>query len=1047
MSRFARFCSAAVLAFALLTDGAAAADDQTTLADAQTRIVSGGRLGSGVLPVEDILRSLTQTFGFSFVFDSRVVRGKFITPIDDLKRPATGLEARLKSVDLLLEPISERTYTIRLASAPEPALAAPAPIAISFIDTIVVTSTAASSPGVVEASRIFDLDEIDFSHLNSFEPSEALYAIPQALASFTPANTARYGTSAGLSLADLRGLGPERTLVLVNGRAPTMAPGGNDSVVGVDLNSIAEPFLERIEIDTTPAAARYGPQASVGAVNFKLRSNLNSGQAGLRLGISEHGDAEELSAYVLGGRDLWAGTANITGGVNMTRREGLIGADRDATAVPYGFALNGRASYAPGSVFAPGFGGSSTTDRGAVSGVLLENGDVVSPPGGKSLIPNGAGEPSPYVGTLDQLYNWVAQQNTVLPSDRALAYAAFSINVAPDVRAFIEGFGGLAKTEGRIASLPATRFAGVDSATGDAAVIPIDNPTIPALIRQLILDEYGAAANAILFDHRYAEFGPRRQNVTRRYIDMRAGVEFAEAADEFISLSYRYGLSGSHTREVGRIDRNLLMTALDPAACSAAPGCALADFFDPGGLSAATRDFIMAPPVQRDTSIEEHEIIAFARKRIGTGLPDEGRAYAGVEVKRSALSDRDLTPQSAIVIGSFSTIGVEEALTTADAYAGLDLPLFRSAGLPGAVDMSAVLRETFSSAFDSSLNFEGAMTWEPIEGVKLFTRQHVGHRTPNVVELYNIGQTTEETFVDPCGPGVADGDPVIIVNCASGPPFGVGSDFDVVEVLAAATFYGNPDLKPEKLRTRVFGLAVSPTDLMPEMPGELQIAANWLDYRINNAIVGEYDPLTDCYTSVDLSSTACAINPRSGRPSIVRDQESGRIVAVESLLTNGGLFAWRGLDMELQYALEPDNLGPIDRLWVNGVHSFAERVETVSTSGAVTKLDGLVDFPRHRTLAILGIESGKLEFAAIVHRRGKVLTRRLEEPAARIEPAVYLDASLRYELDDGAYVKLGVENITDKSPPIAAFSDLANTYPQYYDIAGRSYSLSVQMKF
>lgn len=1040
-----------ILALAAVLASIAQADAQEELefADVQNPLSPPGSVrGSGYLPLEDILRALTNSFGFSFVFDSRIIKGKYISPIDNLARPAEGLEARLRSVDLSLQRINARTYAITMTAAAPVVAPPPAPaLQASLIDTIVVTSMASSSSGVVEASRIFDLDEVDLSHLNAFEPSEAIYALPQSLATFTPANSARHGASAGLSLVDLRGFGPERTLVMVNGRAPTMAPGGNDTIVGVDLNSIAEPFLEFIEVETTPGGARYGAQAAAGAVNFKLRSGLDGGQAGARFGISERGDAEEASLYFVGGRYFRNDSINLSGGINLTRREGLIGADRETTAIPYGFGLNGVMSYAPGAMFLPGYGASSTTDRGAISAVLLTNDEIAPPLEDEYLIPNPDGTVSPYIGALDQLYNWVAEQNTVLPADRGLAYFTLSADVAAEVRLFAESFGGVTESEGRIAPLPATRFAGVDPLTGDAAVIPLDNPTVPGPIRQLIFDEYGASAKAILFDHRYKELGHRRQNVRRKYVDFRAGVDFGTSVDRLLTLSYRYGLSGATERQVKRIDRDKLLTALDVDVCVATPECALADFFNPDGLSAETINFISAPELRRKVSLTEHEVTAHFRKSIDAGLPEIGSFHAGIELKRAMLADRDLTPSGMALIGSYSTNDVHRSLETADAFGGVELPLLRRKGFPGSLDASIISRIAISSAYAAAPNFEGALTWRPVEGVALFTRQHVGRRTPNIIELFNIGQSTEHTLTDPCASGGKPLEPNVAANCASGAPFGVPPGYDQVSYLARYTFFGNPDLESENVHTRVFGLAITPTDMIEVAPGRLEIAANWLDYRIKNAITGQNDPVNDCFASLDLSSPACALNPRTGNPGIVRDPSSGKVVAVEALLSNSGEFAWRGLDTELHYTLEPAGLGPIDRLWLNGVHSFAERVVHSAQAGIPIKLDGLVQFPRHRSLISAGVEAGPFDFAAFVHRRGKVITRRTQEPAAQISAITYIDVSLRYALDNGALVQVGVENATNREPPIAAFSDLANTYPQYYDIAGRRYSVSVHMKF
>lgn len=1005
---------------------------------------------AGAVPLEKILESLRQSEGYAFVFDSRLVEGKMIPPVEAAPSAEALLDNQLAAVNLRLHKVAPKTFAITQPRGPaEASLAVADDLGAGgepFADTILVLGSAPIANVTAGSKHIFNIDADDLAYLSVTSPAEAIYDLPQSLASFTPANTALYGATAGISLADLRGLDPKRTMVLVNGRRRTLTTGGNSNIGGVDLNSIAEPFLERIEVQGLPGGARYGAGAVAGTINFVTKSGLDGLEAGARLGISERGDSEEISLHAIGGR-RFDGIGDITVGINVTRNEGLIGADREFSATPYGFGLNGLRGNPPGAQFLPGYGGSAISDRGLFGGVILADGSFAPLPGQRNYVPGPDGSISPYVAALDQLYNWVVWQSVILPNDRILGMLSFNGEISDNWRVFAEAQAGLSATDNMLAPLPAGRSRGVDPVAGDAAVIPLSNPTLPQAIRDLALANFGASAVGIVFDHRYAELGPRRHQIDRRYIDLATGVETASASGASFSMTYRFAHNRVVTRDSDRIDHHRLEIALDPALCGATPGCSLVDFFTTPEISREALDFIVIPEIRRTIAIEEHEFATAYGRPLRFGGDIDGKFAAGVELRRAILTDRDEIPAGAAPIGYLGGADNSGAVNSFEAYAEIESPLFHFDRFPGEIEGSLAFRTTKSSLFDYSMNFEAGVDWRPIDGVHLFTRQHIGERTPDLIELFSVGPTLETSYFDPCGADPSEQSPIVQANCASSGPLGVGAGFTQLTPLASATFYGNPDIEPEKVRSAAYGAALSPTELFTQIPGRMEITATWLDFDISEAIMQFSDVLDACYSSPGLSSPACGFNPRTGLPSILRDPATRQIVSFDEVLQNVGGLKWRGLDLELRYAVQPERMPLIDSLWFSALHTYTDRVEFSNGYGSAIRLDGLIDYPNHRTLLSAGAGAGRLSFAAYANRRGRVRTAMVDLPEAKIPAALYLDTTIRFDVTDQAYIQASIQNITDKEPAITAFNDIGNFAPEYYDPIGRRYALSVRLSF
>lgn len=1049
MIRRASSCLFGAIAVCTAGDPALAEDDPPTELAADISIPKSAPGSVATFPIESVLDALRQARSFAFIFDSRLIAGKKIRAVDQSGSAERDLADALDAVQLRLHKLAPKTYAITassiVATQVEAVLDTAGP-AEPVIDTILVTGSSSNALAATGSKRIFNIDADELAYLGVTSPAEAIYALPQSLASFTPSNTALFASAAGVSLADLRGMEPKRTLVLVNGRRRTLTTGGNGDIGGVDLSSLAEPFLERIEVQNLPSGARFGASAVAGAINFVTKSNFEGLEVGAQFGISERSDSETASLYAIGGR-TFENLGNLTIGVNATRSEGLIGGDRPFSAEPWGFGLNGVRNFSPAAEFLPGFGGSNTSDRGGFGGVVRSDGSFSPFPGVSAYVPAADGSIAPFIAARDQLYNWAFLQSLTIPNDRIIGQLSFNSDVANNVKFFAELHGGVAANDASLSPLPATRGRGLDPVTGDAAVIPLDNPFLPQSIRDLVEANFGADAEAVVFDHRFAELGPRRQKIDRRHLDFSAGVEFSDKHERKLSLTYRYGSNRTLSRELDRVDLSKLGIALDPAACSATPNCSLVDFFTTPEISKSALDFIVIPEVPRKLTVEEHETTAGASAKFDIDQDREIRVGAIVEFRHVKFADRDLTPDGARPAAYFRGLDATSVVDTLDAVFELDSAIIRAGEFPGEIDGSTAIRITNSSEFDAAFNFEAGVDWRPAPGVEFFARRHIGERAPNVIEMFALGPTFEIAFSDPCGLPPHEQSQTVQANCASGGRLGVRPGFQQTAPLATSTFYGGATLEPERIRSAAYGLTISPTDIFATLPGRMEMTATWLDFEIRNAVTSAADVLTDCYSSVGLSAETCGVNPRTGEPTIMRDPVTQQIVSFDEILQNGAGLDWRGLDLELRYAVDLDGLAFADSAWLSVLHTFIERARTMDSSGEWMLLDGLIDFPHHRTLASAGINSGRWSFVAYSSRRGRARTVRSSRAETRIPAALYLDLTGRYELTDRAHVQFGVQNLTDREPAITAFNEIGNFAPEFYDPIGRRYLLSFRMNF
>lgn len=179
----------------------------------------------------------------------------------------------------------------------------------------------AGSPVVTVSNEQFDRSsttslESTLNQLPQFSPSGSQFV---SSAQSGPTSTP------GAATLNLRGIGPNRNLVLIDGRRPQPA---NASLV-VDINTIPQSAIQGVEVITGGASAVYGPDAIAGVTNFLLKKDFQGLAVDVQTGITQEGDGSETKASALMGMNAADGKGNIMIGLDYSRRGQVLQRDRD----------------------------------------------------------------------------------------------------------------------------------------------------------------------------------------------------------------------------------------------------------------------------------------------------------------------------------------------------------------------------------------------------------------------------------------------------------------------------------------------------------------------------------------------------------------------------------------------------------------------------------------------------------------------------------------------------------------------------------------------
>jgi iron complex outermembrane receptor protein len=707
---------------------------------------------------------------------------------------------------------------------------------------------------------------VDAASLNAKAPTQiidALITLP-AFKNSSTASTAGNGNagSAGQSFANLRGLGPNRTLVLLDGQR--FVP--STSIATVDISLLPSALIQRVDVVTGGASAAYGSDAVAGVVNFVLDNRYKGIKGSIESGMTSYGDDQSFKGSLTAGADF-AERGHIVVSVEGLKTKGVPPGSRPHSDFPLATLINNpgwtptngqtRRFIAPYVYFNNvAYGGVITT--GPLAGTEFG-------PGGTTFSRPSGGQ---YAGTSNVLYPgrvqepWQQTQTYyALPEERMVGYGRVSWDLTPGLTAYATGI--LARNKpGPYGTTPANTL------IGGAYNINIANPFIPTAVRNQ-MTTLGLQSIAV---GRYSEdFGnglvSRTNNTQRAVIGVQGDVGGGWKLDAYAE----YG----RNRDKFIIANNLLkanvLLAVDAVQTptgvqcrstltNPGNGCVPLNIFGPGSASPEAIDYIYGDSRAVLNLKQKVASVALSGEPFSTWAGPVSTAFGAEYRSESAHQRTDAASQAGLFhIGNPKRLDghfdVKEVFAeTVVPLAKGDTPLLHS------VDLNGAVRYTDYSTSGSVVTWKIGGNWEPMEGVRFRATRSRDIRAPNNLELFSPPIQATAFLVDP----VTNTQPV-----------------------AQSFSLGNPDLKPEKADTTSFGGVIQPHFLRGF---EFSVDYYKISIRDSIATLGLQDIVNRCVAG---NTELCGLITRT----------NGAITQLNSPFLNLQSLKTDGLDIEASYRM------------------------------------------------------------------------------------------------------------------------------------------------
>lgn len=868
--------------------------------------------------------------------------------------------------------------------------------------------------------QMIDREEIIQTGLTSI--GDILQNIPSAGSAL---NTTFNNGGNGETRIDLRNLGSNRLLVLVNGRRWNPGIGGS-----VDLNNIPANIIERVEILKDGASTIYGSDAITGVINIITRQDFQGMEASAQTGQWDDGDGK-TQQYDLGmGMTGEKGSAYLN--ISYTQQEPIFAGDRPISAVP---------------VFGTpaGYGGSSGTPTGRF---------LFYTPGFASyfdLTGDGNGNLIPWDNVASR-YNFAPENYLLTPQERVNVFAQASYEINDNTTFRTEIFYGNRKSDQLLAPTPL--FIGLFAGgLGAETVIGANNPFNPFPYALDSTCSDAAAGCLLLSGRRMIEAGHRdfTQNVNQ--FQWNAGFEGSfEIGENFFDWDFNY--SHAEVREdditTGLLNMQRVNLALSDA-CLTTADCVPLNLF--GGSNGVVGD-VAGGTINQDML----DYILFTAQDAGGSTQNEftfnvsgelmelpggpmGFAFGLAQREQDGFDQPDALIAAGITSGN-SRLPTKGGFDLQEAYLELALPVLDN------LEFSLATRISDYSNFGSTTNSKFGFKWNVFEDLALRGTYAQGFRAPSVSELFSGRGDSFPTINDPCSDYLTSGDATTIANCqADGVPAGYSQPNPQIRI----TVGGNPDLGPEKSYSKTLGLVYNPSFVE-----DLSITIDSYNIKISNAVstVGAQTILNECFTTT--ARNLCNFVSRTSGGS-VKDLFNGN-VNVDTLIA-------KGTDFNVKYKIDT-SAGEFRFNWdTSYVDENGQIVNGQTFSNAGLAGDRIV-LPRIRsnlsttwTMDDLSVNwtmryiSSTIEGCPLSSSVRSLVCNRIGKAEGggdenELGTATYHDVQATYNLSDyDSSIRVGINNIGDKDPAFSA-STFANSFdPTQYEIPGRVWYVRVDHSF
>jgi iron complex outermembrane receptor protein len=891
------------------------------------------------------------------------------------------------------------------------------------VEEVIVTGSKITKDEFSSSSPITIITEEDILSAGNASVDEYL--------KYTPAFTGyQLGTSTnnggdGSRKVDLRGLGFNRTLVLLNGKRTIGDIGGDGAV---DIGGIPEMMIKRVEVLKDGASTIYGSDAISGVVNFILDDKFTGlkVQAGMGEG-TENGQARDESVGMMAG--IGGDNGNVVFSASWKNQKEMLQAEQ-----PWANDALYPQIQSDGSFKAVGSGSS--------------NSRKIRGPGGNYIYDSSIGAARPF--TAADVYNYAPVNALITPNERTQMGVLGTLEVTDNVEMYFSGIYNRRYSHQRLA--PDASFAvnsAVETPNNGAQYndwVPANNPYNP-FGSVNCSNSAGICDVAVRINRRFEESGGRIFEQTVDAYSIVTGFRFeAMGWNHDISMTFAETEQVDETLNYGRFDRWAI--AVDPVACAANASCpgVLNPFGEFGSITPEQMSFLTAGSL-KDQSGADFEMISWVVSNDMFAFGVEKRQEFGY-FKPDEFSAEGLTTggASAPLRGGFS---VTEVFGEYLAKVSDELT----------VDMS--VRYSDYDTVGDTTNFKIGADYVLSEDVRLRASYGTGFRAPNVSELNTDASTTFPVIDLPCELGdrrLAAGaiSQTIHSNCQA-----LGYDTSDAGEYGFAwqsyhEYYADGQLAPEESTNLSFG-AVMDSDML----GGVQMSVDYFNIEIDKVIALPIANLIflDCLsqTTMDFSKGSCGLFIDYG----LNDSSSfgpnglqyfGYPGDIETPWGNQGTFTSDGIDFALSTSGDLD-MGAVSGYSVNFDATWHNSYEQEFTYGGgrdyVGSADGFAVYPELRYVLALGVNGDSWNASwniRFVSESDDVWRHPSVTADAVAEATTYHDLTTSYDFGN-TVLRFGVNNLTDEKPPYFHSNFNGNTEPGVYDVIGRRMFMSVTATF
>ncbi|WP_394392113.1 TonB-dependent receptor domain-containing protein [Shewanella woodyi] len=929
------------------------------------------------------------------------------------------------------------------------------------IEKIAVTGSRIAKAELTQPAPIVTLDSEELAKFGNSDLGSILAELPAIGATNTIIGNNNSNESAGISSADLRRLGANRTLVLVNGKRHVAGEPGSSQV---DLSTIPASLISRVEIVTGGASAIYGSDAVSGVINIILKDDFEGFEFNARTaGSTESVGTQEHSFDILGGASIADGRGNITFFAGYDRTKEVLSTDiRQFDG--WGTIINPDSETETDGI----------PDRLRVPKVyseLISSTGVINAFGGPAgrWVFDDAGNPMRQVervGTnsfafgsfpdgCDTCFDGESYENYIPGVERVTVSSSLNFDLNDNIELYSEF--KFVRSDIKQQFQPSFRF-------GNVSVNVNDNAFLDEGLRTTLQD---AGQETAVFAKFFDELGNRSASNTRelfRYVGgFKGGFDLSETTLDY-DLYYIYGETSNERKTLNDLIPDNFVAALDSvidpatglAACrSQVPSAQGDDYTDPasvngsdcvaynpfglGQSSEEARDWISAD-VTREDKITQQVIGGTISGDSEEFLELQGGPLAmvvGFEYREES---------SASITDEFTKAGFLTNAATPDSFGEYDVteyfvevnvPLIKDLAFAHELTVDGAYRTADYSHAGKAEAWKVGMFYAPIEQVSVRGTYGSAVRAPNISEAFSPRSPGFGRVTDPCDADNINDDPDRVANCAAlGIPSGFQANDNVsVDIISG----GNSELKAETSTSFTGGLVWTPTFV-----DELSFTLDYYDIEIEDAII-----------EVTAQSIADNCVDATGGPdddfcsAVDRDPITHDVSLVRSGFLNAAALNTRGLEFQAAYNFDLATFNLPGELKFNLLGNQLlelERLEFQNRPDEINDEKGEVGDPELQFRLAIDYQLEDLNLSWATRYIDRVVTYDVSVNGGSpedLEPGYISsmtthDLTATYHITDNVMINGGVRNLFDTLPP-------GYTNNALYDLVGRKAFIGIKV--